>query len=156
MSRIRVTTAAIGVAACAAALVAAVAGASGSAAPSSLNLVAVDLPKTEVYVDNGKKGESPGDVILFRERLHRGTRSGPVVGRTEVMCTFVNEQGSRCAGTVILGNGTLEAAGRVVFASATVRLPVVGGTKAYAGARGEVRFVDIADTATRYEITLKD
>jgi len=155
VSRTRIAGIALCLAAASAALVAAVAGASGSATPTSLRLFSVELPKTEVYVDNGKKGESPGDMILFAERLHRGSRSGPVVGRLEVVCTFVSERGSRCHGTLILANGTLEAAGRVVFAGPRVRLPVVGGTKSYAGARGELIITEVTDSTDRYDITLQ-
>ena len=154
MPRRRITIAALVLTAAVATVVAAVAGASGSATPSPLRLYSVDLPKTEVYVDNGKQGESPGDVILFAERLHRGSRSGPVMGRVEVLCTFVSERGSYCNGTMILARGTLEAAGRVVFAGPRVRIPVVGGTKAYAGVRGELVITEVNEKTDRYDIAL--
>lgn len=155
MSRYRIGAGAVAAAALVGVLGAAVAGASGSATPSAMRLFSVDLPKTEIYVDNGKKGESPGDMILFAERLHRGSRSGQVVGRLEVLCTFVSERGSRCNGTMILAGGTLEAAGRVSFGGPRVRIPVVGGTKAYAGARGELAITEVNDSTDRYDITLQ-
>ena len=154
MPRSRITIVALALTAVAA-IVAAVAGASGSATPSSMRLVTVDLPKTEVYVDNGTKGESPGDVIFFAERLHRGSRFGPVMGRVEVMCAFESERESRCNGTLILARGTLEAAGRVLFTGPRTRIPVVGGTKAYAGARGELVITELDEKTDRYDITLQ-
>jgi hypothetical protein len=126
----------------------------GNATPSSFTLIGVDLPKSEVYLDNGRKGESAGDMVLFTQRIHRGSRSGPVVGRMEVICTAFSVRGSHCSGTIFLPNGTLTAAGALTFSTPVSRIPILGGTKGYAGARGELRFADVGDTAARYVVLL--
>jgi len=154
MSRSRIIPVVLGLAATVAAVVAAVAGASGSATPTTLTLVGVQLPKTEVYVDNAGKGDGPGDVIIFAQRLHRGAASGSVVGRLEAVCTHLNARGSRCDGTMFLPRGTIVAGGPVLFGQRVSRLPVMGGTKGYAGVRGEIRFSDVGETAQRYVVTL--
>jgi len=134
------------------ALAAAAAVASPSApGKQTLTYITVDLPKSRTYVDAGKKGDSIGDSDFFSESVLQG---GKRVGRTDVMCV-VGLVVDRCAGTITLLDGTLEASGAVRFAS-TFALPVIGGTRAYTGARGELRITSLGDTRDRYVVVLED
>ena len=51
--------------------------------------------------------------------------------------------------------GTLEAAGDVLFAT-SFSLPVVGGTRAYVGANGELTITQLSERKDGYVIELAD
>jgi hypothetical protein len=86
-------------------------------------------------VDLGAKGVSPGDIEVVRARLlERGTRA--VIGRSELVCTFVDEVRSRvCRGTYILPKGRIVVGGSLMYRQ-FYNLAVVGGTGLYDNARG--------------------
>jgi hypothetical protein len=115
-----------------------------------LTLVAVDLPKREIYVDAGSKGDGPGDTIFFGESL---LQNGRKAGSSDVMCVFVSRNAGRCSGTLRLAGGTLEASGGTRFGG-RFSLPVVGGTGRYAGASGELTVVAVSEKRSRYELEL--
>ena len=121
-----------------------------SAQERTLSLVAVDLPKTERYVDAGAKGDSPGDLVMFQETLLEDDRKA---GRSEVVCLFVSRNAGRCHGTLRLGQGTLEASGGTRFGG-RFSLPVIGGTGAYAGAAGVLTVIAVSEKRSRYDISL--
>lgn len=129
----------------------ALATASSTAAERTMTLVAVDLPKSEIAVDVGRKGDSDGDAVFFAETL---LRDGKKMGRTDIHCVFARVV-SRCGATLSLPGGTVEAIGGIRFAK-TFSVPVVGGTGAYAGARGIVRITELGKTRSRYVIELAD
>ena len=126
--------------------------ASSTSATQTMTIVAVDLPKTERYVDAGAKGDTPGDAIFFQEKL---LRNGKKAGGSDVMCVFVSRNAGRCHGTLRLGNGTLEASGGTRFGG-RFSLPVVGGTGAYAGAAGVLTVVALSEKRSRYVLELED
>ena len=111
----------------------ALATASSTGVVQTMTLTTVDIPKSEVYVDTGKKGESVGDTVIFRETL---LRNGKKAGSISIMCVTTSRSTSRCWGTLRMSGATLDAAGDVLFAK-TFSLPVVGGTGTYAGANGD-------------------
>jgi hypothetical protein len=86
-------------------------------------------------VDLGAKGVSPGDIEVVRARLlERGT--GTVIGRSELVCSFVDETRSRvCRGTYHLPKGKLVVGGSLMYRQ-FYGLAVVGGTGRYDNARG--------------------
>ena len=86
-------------------------------------------------VDLGAKGVSPGDIEVVRARLlERGT--GNVIGRSELVCNFVDEVRSRvCRGTYILPKGKIVVGGSLMYRQ-FYDLAVVGGTGLYDNARG--------------------
>lgn len=128
------------------------ASASSTSTGQALTLVAVDIPKSERYVNAGAKGDGAGDTMFFRENL---LRNGRKVGGSEVMCVFVSRNVGRCHGTLRLADGTLEAAGGVHFGG-TFSLPVVGGTRAHAGASGVLTVTALDQRRSRYAIEITD
>jgi hypothetical protein len=88
-------------------------------------------------IDVGPKGVSPGDEEIIRSRLlERGT--GKTIGRSELVCTFVDSGRSRvCRGTYILPKGDLAVGGSLLYRQ-FYDLAVVGGTGLYDNARGSV------------------
>jgi hypothetical protein len=130
----------------------ALATASSTATSQTMTLIAVDIPKSERYVDAGPKGNGVGDTLFFRENL---LANGRKAGGTEVLCVFVSRNVGRCYGTLRLAGGTLEAAGGVHFGG-RFSLPVVGGTGTHAGAGGVLTVVAVDQKRSRYVIDLAD
>jgi hypothetical protein len=116
----------------------------------TLTLVARDSG-SETYVDVGAKGDSPGDGVYFSETLHQGARR---VGRSDVVCHFFGRNTGRCAGTLSLATGRLEAAGTIRFGDGPFSIPILGGTGTYAGASGVLRVVPLGERRDRYVIRL--
>ena len=117
---------------------------------STMTIVATDIPKSEIYIDAGTKGDGPGDTIFFRENL---VENGKKVGGSEVMCIFTRRNSGRCSGTLRLGGATLEVSGGTSFGG-RFSLPIVGGTGRYAGSGGELTVVAVSEKRSRYEIEL--
>lgn len=92
-----------------------------------------------------------GDAFAFTDGLYRwaGKKRGARVGRVEVLCTFTTFEGgvgtALCAGSFFLPAGQVLASGFLRFAEGPGRftVPVVGGTGAYANARGYLKIRDI-------------
>jgi allene oxide cyclase len=121
-----------------------------SAQSTDMTLLAVDVAKSEIYVDAGAKGDGPGDTIFFRETL---LKSGKAAGGSDVMCIFVRRNAGRCSGTLRLSGGTLEASGGTRFGG-RFSLPIVGGTGRYSGASGELTVVAVNEKRSRYLVEL--
>ncbi|QIK66654.1 hypothetical protein G7072_10160 [Nocardioides sp. HDW12B] len=128
-------------------------------APADAGEVAPDLqvtakPWTEYFVDNGPRGESPGDTFGFTEKLfQRGER----VGRDAVECTIkrVTRQSftMQCVGTLTLrGRGQITIQGAITFSETSgdsFSLAVTGGTGEFRGVNGEMVVVE-RDGPDRY------
>ena len=101
--------------------------------PATIRINERELKVTRV--DLGAKGISPGDIEVVRARLlERGT--GTVIGRSELVCSFVDVVRSRvCRGTYILPKGKLVVGGSLMYRQ-FYDLAVVGGTGLYDNARG--------------------
>ena len=146
------------IAACTAALATVAGGVSLASASSegtggkTLTLIS-ESTDIEQYVDNGKPGESIGDVVFFQERLYDRARGSKPIGHSEIMCLFIGDDGARCSGTFFLPEWKIEAGGAIHFRRVS-RIPVLGGTGAYRGARGEVALTTINEQRDRNVIRL--
>jgi hypothetical protein len=91
---------------------------------------------TAKLVNNDPTGTvGAGDQLLQTEDV---TKGGRTVGHSVVACTIVTDTfESQCSFTLTLRNGSLQYAGRGTQ-NRIERFAVVGGTGAYAQARGEV------------------
>jgi hypothetical protein len=147
-----------------AAVIAAVAtlalGASSLAAAPAQQRVAkrIDLVEriaSQHFVDLGKHGPSMGD--------HNVTRSdvldpaGARVGRADIDCTLTGvgpNMGGLCHGVVTLRDGQIVSEFAFGPSGATRVAAIVGGTGAYAGARG-VSIVDVHGTDQHEPFTIE-
>jgi hypothetical protein len=92
-------------------------------------------------------------------------RNGTVVGRSETIYTVTRVAGEdvgiviECSIELPEGNLFFNGSGRLADAVSGIALPVVGGTGAYAGARGTVLAVSAGDgppsTTLKFDITTK-
>jgi hypothetical protein len=131
-----------------------------AAATGSLSLLArLDRP-TLVTVDAARpKGTSAGDTVDFSVAL---VRDGKAAGRGEFAQTVVDNryQGISMQAELLLPDGTLELQGGGVNKrppggaepTRDSELAVVGGTGAYAGARGTARLSAAGRTTQRVDI----
>jgi hypothetical protein len=96
------------------------------------------------YVDNGAKGESPGDIRTFGGTVFQ---NGKKVGHDRIRCVVA----ATCDAQVWIRGGSLISKG-FVAKGPSFRAKITGGTGTYAGARGTVAVV--GGPVTRYTVTL--
>jgi hypothetical protein len=145
----------IGTGLAAGALAAAI-GAGGPASaqdgPEVLRLTSVE--QHCATADNGRRGESLGDLTACRGVLRN--ENGARVGRAHWTCTYLGstKRGDDCSAVVNLSGGTLQAAGVLNHTSPRSEWAITGGTGRYAGARGTATLRQASPTRTTAVITL--
>ena len=86
----------------------------------------------------GAKGKSPGDMEIIRQRLYNTRLTTRSIGRSELLCTFVDRRRSRvCRGTFFLPKGKIVVGGSLLYRQ-FYELAVLGGTGLYDNARGSL------------------
>lgn len=127
----------------------------GLAEPPTIKVTARSW--TEHYNDVGRPGESPGDSIVFTDKLYQ---NGERVGRDTVRCDLKRATQRvfmmQCFATLVFkGRGDLTAQGQVTYTRNSTmppRLAITGGTREFRGASGEMEVRD--NRRTRYFIYL--
>jgi hypothetical protein len=95
------------------------------------------------FVDVGARGLSAGDENVVSSDLL--DRRGKRVGRADIVCTITGagtRLGGICNGVLTLRGGQLVGTFAFGASGAASRQAIVGGTGAYAGARGEALVAD--------------
>ena len=103
------------------------------------------------YVDVGKPGFSPGDVLVFVERLN-DEADDSVVGKSRIQCTVHVGPWAICIGTFnFTGRGEIVGEGMVPFEDNVdpFDVPVTGGTGDFSNVRGEVHIEPVSDAVER-------
>jgi hypothetical protein len=105
------------------------------------------------YVDNGKRGESPGDEILFRARLRAG---GSRLGYAAIKCTVTFSNVLQCDATAKIGKR-----GKITVQGAFSETPqvhtsfaVTGGTGNFRNARGTLEVQDTGPNTSAFTFHL--
>jgi hypothetical protein len=141
------------VAAAAAALAAGAASAGAQDGPRTIELISVE--QRCATADNGRKGDSVGDLTACRGALrHRG--GGGPAGRAHWTCLYLGTErrGEDCSAVVNLPGGTLQAAGVLSHLRPDSEWAITGGTGRHAGARGSVKLTQLSATRTAATISL--
>jgi hypothetical protein len=123
------------------ALLAALAGsaAASAATPRTISFLEVEQTQFDRFVDaNHNQRPDPGDMFMSTSYLYRwhGSTPGARLGRAEILCILATQNNAHCTGTFLLPNGTVTGSSYVTFSNNRVTVPILGGTGAYAGARG--------------------
>ena len=123
---------------------AALAAASPTTAPASgqtITLQATTASLKCIPLPGQKPGrEVPGDQCVFSEKL---TRNGAPYGHDAVHCMVATVNDLVCTAAWMLPNGQITAAGDGGSTTGSRKLlPVVGGTRLYQGASGEVAIIN--------------
>jgi hypothetical protein len=109
---------------------------SSTAATGPATIRITNVQDTVVRVDVGAKGKSPGDMEIIRQRLYNQRVTERSIGRSEVVCTFMDRRRARvCRGTYFLPKGRLIVGGSLLYRQ-FYELAVLGGTGLYDNARG--------------------
>ena len=119
----------------------------GAEAPSGQTIQVVERGGSEKFVDvapraRGGFNVSAGDAFLFSSPLFNGANKR--VGTLDARCTFTRggkQARGICEGVFALADGDLLLSARLSV-SGSVKGAIVGGTGAYAGARGTFTSVD--------------
>jgi hypothetical protein len=112
--------------------------AAASAQDQTITLKATTVSVTCIPVPGQKMTgqEVPGDQCFFAEKL---TRNGASYGHDAIHCTVATLNDLVCTAAWMLPRGQIAAAGDGGSTTGNLKIvPVVGGTGAYDGARGEV------------------
>jgi hypothetical protein len=114
--------------------------ASSTARPAGTTIRLYEKPLSEHFTDLGAKGIGAGDVDVVSYLLYRSPKSTKPVGHSEAVCTLIGPRAASCTSTIYLPNGKIVGGGAFHFQrnGGSEHLAVLGGTGAYAGARGEV------------------
>ena len=129
--------------------VAAVAIAGGGGAGIASALEPQTLTLTFVQVTLTRQGPK---AFTARDTLY-DAKGRKAIGHDVSRCTLLNPAVAKCKATIMLGNGTITAAFKSVKPSPGGTGTVTGGTGAYAGAKGTLRFTQNA-AGTRGKIVL--
>ena len=133
------------------------------AAGQSKSVVVIRLRSVStltVITDKSPKGVGKGDVWLEKDALANvvrqfGKPAKARVGTDSAKLTFRSSTVVLVTGTAILPNGTIHIRGTVSVVTTTSTLAVVGGTGAYAHARGVMMETgNDADTYNTYRLSL--
>jgi hypothetical protein len=112
------------------------AGSNAATGPATIRIT--DVQDTVVRVDVGVKGKSPGDMEIIRQRLYNARVTTRSIGRSEVVCTFMDSRRARvCRGTYFLPKGRIVVGGSLLYRQ-FYELAVLGGTGLFDNARGSV------------------
>ena len=111
-------------------------GSAAATGPATIRITNVE--DTVVRVDVGVKGKSPGDMEIIRQRLYNQRVTTRSIGRSELICTFVDRRRSRvCRGTYYLPKGRIVVGGSLLYRQ-FYELAVLGGTGLFDNARGSL------------------
>lgn len=103
-------------------------------------------------VDLGAPGDSPGDMFVFDQPLLNEARQ--TIGSNSGYCIrTLPGQFSECQWTLTLADGTITVAGREAE-TGTSLIPIIGGTGAYLGVRGELATTPNGDRTFTQVLTL--
>jgi hypothetical protein len=91
--------------------------------------------------DNPPKGLDKGDKVVLTDKLANvafqfGQNAGATVGSDSWTLTFTGPNAAVISGQAVLPGGTISVSGKVTITSAGTTAPIVGGTGAFAKARG--------------------
>jgi hypothetical protein len=107
-----------------------------STGPATIRIT--NVQDNVVRVDVGAKGKSPGDTEVSRQRLYNKRVTQRPIGRSELICEFVDRRRSRiCRGTYFLPKGRIVVGGSLLYRQ-FYELAVLGGTGLFDNARGSL------------------
>ena len=135
----------------------AVTGASGIDRPQTFSLLEVGIGNDTLLGGSEQGPPKPGDGFVSTSGLYKwaGRTRGARIGRDEVTCTFLRVSATEqhfsadahCTAEAFLPAGTILIEAILHFTDGPGRfeVPVIGGTGAYANARGFVRVRDLGN-----------
>ena len=115
-----------------AALLVGVAGGRAATPPAHVRITDVQVSYHLVRPPNGAV---IGSTELIRQRLYNPQISESSIGRSSMMCTYLDRRERSCTATYVLPKGSLVVTG-AIDSRLLYEIPIVGGTGLYDNARG--------------------
>jgi hypothetical protein len=132
------TKRAIGIAAAAATACAAtgvaVVTANGATGPAQIRITDVETSRSVATPSNGAIA---GRVEVVAQRLYNPRLATKPIGRSQLVCTYIDRRNRTCISTYLLPRGSIVVAG-AVQSRLLYTVPVVGGTGLFDNARGSL------------------
>jgi hypothetical protein len=132
--------------------VAALALTAGPAAAKTITIKATSKVDNARFVDTGATGDSPGDILIFTEKLFDAR--GRQIGSDAASCVRLFDATSLCTGTYKLKGGRLMVQLLQPGPTGVYDQAITGGTGRFAGARGVVT-VDQQPTGDRFTFKIR-
>lgn len=149
MNRVRLSSAAVAVG-----LFCALAATAASAADSPKIVQVVERATTDAVTDTGEKGDTNGDLLTWANDLFDAANVKKV-GTDQGYCVRVAKGVSwECAWTNTLADGNIAVAGSF-YDKGDSTMAIIGGTGAYAGARGSMKLHARNPEASEYDFTFE-
>src|SRR3954471_7156234 len=123
---------------------------SAAAPPASRQTIELTVGRSakDTFVDNGKHGESIGDVFISTGVKLRDPATKTPAGRLDILGTIASRRADFVAVTAHLHDGTIQVNGLMRHTALPHVLPVTGGTGSYANARGTLELNESTGRAT--------
>jgi len=119
----------------------AVGSAAGATGPAQIRITDVETKARLVHPIGGGWG---GATEVIAQQLYNPSISGRPIGRSQIVCTYVDSRNRTCLGTYQLPKGDIVVGG-ALQTRLLYEVPIVGGTGLYDNARGTVTV-----TATKF------
>jgi hypothetical protein len=135
-------------------------GATAASTPATLKLLSVQTQ----FSLSPQGAPKIGSRLIFVNALYNrapqfGKPAGALVGSGEGVCTIVSHTHAQCTLTAQLPNGELAVMGAFILKRNGLThtiYAIVGGTGAYANARGSAASRDVSQTKTQLDVVLTD
>lgn len=122
------------------------------AAPAPTTLAVVEHATTDAVTDTGATGDTVGDVLTFANEVYDADNQSKV-GTDNGYCVRTAAGSAwECEWTLTLADGQINAMGPFLDAGDS-KLAIIGGTGAYAQARGEMALHARNAEGTEYDFT---
>jgi hypothetical protein len=99
-------------------------------------------------------GPFPGDDMLYGFKLFSDAKRTKPIGTAMFTCYFQFQKRATCDSYFDLASGLLLASGQVPFGASHFALGVIGGTRAYFGALGQVNSTPASGNAQRFVLRM--
>jgi hypothetical protein len=110
------------------------------------------IDKAQV-IDNAPTGDSPGDILVFTEKLYNAR--GKQIGSDAATCVRLFDATSLCTGVYKLRGGQIHVQLVQPGPTGTYEQAVVGGTGRFAGARGTVTVAQNPSKGDRFTFKIR-
>jgi len=104
-------------------------------------------------VDNAPTGDSPGDIVVFAEKLYNAR--GKQIGTDAATCVRLFDPTSLCTGVYKLRSGQVHVQLVQPGPTGTYDQAIVGGTGRFAGARGTVTVAQNPSKGDRFTFKIR-
>ena len=130
--------------------------AAGGPGKPTITLNYIDITTSSARTISENRPPKLGDLFSFHDEFYKwnGTKRGAHIGHADGTAVYLGHGMGQISGVGSFAGGTVNVAGELSFSSRTSTLAVIGGTGAYATARGELTIRTINSTKSAQTLRL--